>query len=192
MTYWSSWVKILKNLIKELLLPLLLFVLVVLFWYFKGFGSGQLNNLFCLFLFLGSMLFYIKNRVEALDFLIFLSIFLGFFALYNLQFIFLIPPWLAELFVFIYTFLLFIYLSFEKKHLKKSPLMAIGLSVCLLEIYFVLSFWPTNPLSKSFIITVIFYAFWFMIVLEEKILNYLVVIGLALTLVLVTTRWPLI
>ncbi len=192
MTFWSSWAKTLKILIKELSLPLLLFVLIVLFWYFKGFGSGSFNNLFALFLFLGAMLFYVKNRIESLDFLIFLSIFLGFFDLYNLQFIFLIPAWLAELLVLIYTFLLFLYLSYEKKRFSGSPLAAIGLSVCLLELFYALSFWPTNPLSKAFILTIIFYAFWFMIIMKEKILTYLVVIGAATALVLITTRWPLI
>ena len=192
MISWSSWARISKNLIKELFLPLLLFVLIVLFWYFKGLGSGALNNLFALFLFLGAMLFYVKDRAQSLDFLIFLSIFLGFFNLYNLQFIFLIPGFLTEIFVFVFTFLLFVYLSYEKKYLKNSPLAALGLSVCLLEIFFVLSFWPTNPMSKSFVLTTIFFSFWHIIVLKEKIINYLAISGIALVLVLATTRWPLI
>jgi len=192
LTFWLSWGRIFKNLIKEIALPLLLFLLTVLFWYFKGFGTGFFNNLFALFLFLGALFFYIKNRSEAIDFLIFLALFLGLFDLYNIQYTFFIPSLMAQLFVFVYTFLLFLYLSYEKRHLKKSALAALGLSICMLEVFYVLSFWPTNPLSKSFVLTVIFYAYWFIIVMQAKIIPYLVIVGAATFLVLVTTRWPLI
>lgn len=195
MISWLSWGRTLKNLSKPLsriFLPILLFLLIGLFWFFRPLSSGSLNTLFALFLFFGSLYLYIKRQRESLEFLVFLSLFLGFLALYNFQFAFFIPAWISEILVFIFTFALFTYLASQKGYLPNSLLFSVGLSICLLEVFFVLSFWPTNPLSKSFILTSLFYAFWFIVVKKEKILSYLVLVSFALILVLVTTNWPVI
>lgn len=196
LTYWLSWDKIIppqiKNLIREIFLPTFLFLLIGLFWFFQGLGQGGLNLVFVIFLFAGSLYWYIRARQESLEFLIFLSIFLGFFTLYNFQLAFFLSPWLAELLFFIFTFLLFIYLAYEKRFLQNSFLFALGLSIGLLQVFFVLSFWPTNPLSKSFILTSLFYTFWFVVVKKEKYLKYLVAVAVVLILVIATTRWPIV
>ncbi|MCX6806653.1 MAG: hypothetical protein NT135_00815 [Candidatus Berkelbacteria bacterium] len=203
MTYWLSWGRTLlprlksqiepaKHLIKEIFLPVLIFILIGLFWLSKSLGQGSLNNVFAVVLFLGSMYWYLKKREESTEFLIFLSAFLGFFTLYNIQFVFFVPSWIAEILVFIFTLLIFTYLAYEKNYLENSLLFGIGLSVCILQIFFILSFWRTNPLSKSFIITALFYGFWFIVVKKEKILPFTVIIVLSLILVIATTRWPVI
>lgn len=192
MTSWLSWVRTLKSLIKELFIPLLLFVLIGLFWYFKGFPFGEANILFAILLFIGGMAWYIRDRESSLEFLVFLSIFLGFYCLYYFQFTFMPQSWLAEILVFIFSFSLFIYLSYEKKLLKNSGLLGLGLSICLLEVFFALSYWPTNPLSKSFIMLALFYAFWYVVTKKENVINYIVLVGAALVVVFATTRWPVI
>lgn len=182
MTFWLSWARIL-NLIREISIPVLLFLEIGLFWYFRSLGPGFLNNLFAPVLFLGCLYWYIKKHQESLEFLVFLTLFLGYVALFNLQLAFSLPLWLAEIVAVIFVFVLFIYF-------KNSIFLALVISLCLAEIAFVLYFWPTNPLSKSFILTSLFYSFWYIVVKREKILNYLVLVGVVLILVMATTRWP--
>jgi len=188
--YWSFWERTLKNLIREIALPIFLSLFIGLFWFFKPFGTAPYNGLLALFLFSGSLYWYIKKREESLEFLVFLTTFLGLFALYNIQFAFSIPSFLAEILFFAFVFCCFIYLAFEKNKLQNGFLFAIGLSICLLQAFLALSFLPLNPLAKSFILTSLFYAFWFIVVKREDYLKYLILTVAVLILVLATARWP--
>lgn len=190
LTSWLSWDRTLKNLIREIFLPICLFLFLGLFWFFKPLGAGPLNTLTSLALFVGPIYWYIKAREDSIDFLVFLNVFLGFFSLDNLHSAFMFPTWVSEIFGLLLIFLFFIYFCFEKGRLKNSLLLGLGLSICLLEVILALSFLPLNPLSKSFVLTVLFYAFWYVVVQKEKYLKYLILTIAALLLTMLATRWP--
>ena len=65
------------------------------------------------------------------------------------------------------------------------------LVICL-EIYLGLSFWPTDPYSKSMMILLAFYIYWEMVLAKGKTQSFWSIISVALILfflILVTTSW---
>jgi len=195
-----SWAKTLPNRLKdlikkasrELFLPILLFLEIGIFWQVHAFGSAFANSLIAFTLLAVSLFFYIKNRKLSIEPLTTLSLFLGFTILFYLHFALLLPLWISEILIFFLALFLFIYLCYEEGRLENSMLFSLALLICVLEAFFILSFWPVNPLAKSFILTSIFYLFWHVVIKEEKPLNYLILTATVLLLVIVTTRWPII
>lgn len=191
MTFLSFLVKILKSLCSEIVLILLFFSLLF-FWYFNGAGQGTLSLFLAFLIFIGSLYFYIKRPKKSLEFLVFLNVFLWYFALYNFGFSFSLPIYLQEILIFLLTFGFLFYLLFYQKIFEKRFLIALSsfsLSLAILETFLVLAFWPTNPLSKSLILFSIFYLFFYVIIKQEKALSYLSLVALVLMIVIATTKW---
>jgi len=182
---WSSWGKTIKNLIDETFLPLFLFLNLGLFWFFRPFG-GKLEVWVALFIFVSALYWYLKKQKESLEFLVFLNLFLALFALQNLQASFVFAYWILEL-VFLLLFLfLFLYLLAKTVQEGDKIVFALVLLISLFEATVVLSRLPLNPLAKSFILTALFYLFWFVVIKKAPALSYGLTVAITILLVLLT------
>jgi hypothetical protein len=135
--------------------------------------------------------------LNLLTFLCTFSAFLDFWVIYNVYYAFALSLWVSMLMVLVVSFALFAYLFWATGIYAQFLLpFAILLGVTLLEIFLVLSFWPTDPATKSLILVLFFYTLLGLTVTRakkelnrKKVLEYLVLFCFFFLLIILTMKW---
>ncbi|MBA7496080.1 hypothetical protein ES702_06678 [subsurface metagenome] len=143
-----------------------------------------------------------KNRsvFNVLIFLLTITAFLDFWAAYSVYFSFSLPLWASMLLMAVISFSLFYYLFWAGGIFVDFLLVfAVLLSLIILEIFLILSFWPTDPKTLAIILILVFYTFSGILILKAKkeltkklILEYLILFILIFALAVGTMNWQLV
>ena len=129
--------------------------------------------------------------------MILITAFLSYLVIYDLFFTFFTPLWIAMILVLLVSWLLFYYLFWATSSwISIMPVFVILMGIVVLEIFSVLSFWRTDPMIRSIVLTTVFYVFLGVLGLKtkneffsKKITEYLIVATIVLIITISTMRW---
>lgn len=200
-----------KNLkMKKIILPFLLFLGIVFFLMFEV--SGILRQSIIIVGVFSFILFFIIYRKIPLEkpkdrkntpvynilfFLLNLTAFLNFWIVFNIYFNFSLPLWGSMILALVVAVALFYYLFWACGIFSDyllSFLVLIGLVI--LEIFVTLSYWPVDFITKSMILTLVFYVFSGLCIIRAKkeltkkvIAEYLVLFIIIFSVIIFTMKW---
>lgn len=194
--------------LKKMILPVLLLLGVSFFLFFEiSAFLRQFVIIIALFCFYFFALYYKRIPVEKkrdyykveslLNSMILVTVFLSYLVIYDLFFTVFTPLWMAMLLVLLVSWLLFYYLFWATASwVSVMPVFVILMGIVVLEIFSVLSFWRTDPMIRSIILTTVFYVFLGILGLKTKnefigkrVSEYLIVSAIVLIITISTMRW---
>lgn len=181
-----------KNLFGKIYLILLLTWGVASFFLF----SGSVVSSWPILIISVIAVFLIIYQVAKQLLLVYIS-FLLLYGIYGFQFVYNFPLWVATIMLVICCSLLFYFLFWDNDRVSSFLPLYISVFVLInLEIYLALSFWLVNPLSRSFIASVIIYIFSGYLestesdfFLRSKFNTYLFTAAVLLVILLMTSSW---
>ena len=194
--------------LKKMILPILLLLGVSFFLFFEISAFLRqfviIITLFCFYFF---ALYYKRIPVEKkadyykveslLNAMILITAFLSYLVIYDLFFTLFVPLWLSMLLVLLVSWLLFYYLFWATNSwISIMPPFVILMGIIMLEIFSVLSFWRTDPMIRSIVLTTGFYVFLGVFSLKiknefinKKVSEYLIVAVIVLIITISTMKW---